>query len=90
LPFDGVVCDANGCCVIAMHQYFWLHGGEHPPIQDVTTVNIDCFGLLRNWIHEASNEEEYWNQLVARLLNPRTPLPERPEAWGPLPSRGTQ
>ena len=53
--------------------------------QDVTTVNIDCFGLLRNWIHEASNEE-YWNQLVARLLNPCTPLPERPEAWGPLPS----
>ena len=54
-------------------------------LQDVTTVNIDCFGSLRNWIHEASNEE-YWNQLVARLLNPCTPLPERPEAWGPLPS----
>jgi len=53
--------------------------------QDVTTVNIDRFGSLRNWIHEASNEE-YWNQLVARLLNPCTPLPERPEAWGPLPS----
>ena len=32
LPFDGVFCDANGCCVIAMHRYFWLHGGEHPPI----------------------------------------------------------
>ena len=28
--------------------------------QDVTTVNINCFGLLRNWIHEASNKE-YWN-----------------------------
>jgi len=54
-------------------------------LQDVTTVNIDCFGSLRNWIHEASNEE-YWNQLVACLHNPRTPLPERPEAWGPLPS----
>ena len=53
--------------------------------QDVTTVNIDCFGSLRDWINEASNEE-YWKQLVARLLNPRTPLPERPEAWGPLPS----
>jgi len=37
--------------------------------QDVTTVNIDRFGSLRHWIHEASNEE-YWNQLVARLLNP--------------------
>ena len=44
-------------------------------LQDVTTVNIDCFGSLRNWIHEASNEE-YWNQLVACLHNPRTPLPE--------------
>ncbi len=36
--------------------------------QDVPTVTIDCFGLLRDWIHEASNKE-YWNQLVARLLN---------------------
>ena len=53
--------------------------------QDFTTVNIDCFGSLRDWIHEASNKE-YWNQLVAHLLNPCTPLPERPEAWGPLPS----
>ena len=53
--------------------------------QDVTTVNINRFGSLRDWIHEASNEE-YWNQLVARLLNPCTPIPERPEARGPLPS----
>jgi hypothetical protein len=53
--------------------------------QDVTTVNIDRFGSLRVWIHEASHEE-YWNQLVTRLLNPCTPIPERPEAWGPLPS----
>ena len=53
--------------------------------QDVTTVNIDRFGSLRDWIHEASNEE-YWNQLVARLLNPCMPIPERPEAWVPLPS----
>ena len=52
---------------------------------DVKTVNMDRFGSLHGWIHEASNKE-YWNQLVARLLNPRTPLPERPEAWGPLPS----
>jgi hypothetical protein len=53
--------------------------------QDVTTVNINHFGSLHDWIHEASNEE-YWNQLVARLLNPCTPIPERSEAWGPLPS----
>ena len=53
--------------------------------QDVTTVNIDRFGSQRNWIHEASNKE-YWNRLVARLLNPHTLLPECPEAWGPLPS----
>ena len=25
--------------------------------QDVTTVNINRFGSLRNWIHEASNEK---------------------------------
>ena len=53
--------------------------------QDVTTVNIDRFGSLHNWIHKDSNKE-CWNQLVACLLNPRMPLPERPEAWGPLPS----
>ena len=53
--------------------------------KDVTTVNIDPFGSLRDWIHEANNEA-YWNQLVKRLLHPDTPLPERPETWGPLPS----
>ena len=47
--------------------------------QDVNMVYIDRFGLLHDRIHEASNEE-YWNQLVACLLNPCTPLPERPEA----------
>ena len=60
--------------------------------KDVNTVNIDRFGSLRNWIHEA-NDEDYWNQLVKRLLHPDTPLPARPESWGPLPSwrarRGT-
>ncbi len=53
--------------------------------RDVNTVNIDRFGSLRDWIHEA-NDESYWNQLVKRLLHPGTPLPERPETWGPLPS----
>ncbi len=52
--------------------------------QDVNTVHINRFGLLQDWIHEASNKK-YWNQLVDRLLHPSTPLPERPEAWGPLP-----
>jgi hypothetical protein len=53
--------------------------------QDVNTVFIDCFGSLRDWINEANNEG-YWNQLVKRLLHPDTPIPERPETWGPLPS----
>ena len=53
--------------------------------KDVNTVNIDRFGSLRDWIHEANNEG-YWNQLVKRLLHAHTPLPERPESWGPLPS----
>jgi hypothetical protein len=52
--------------------------------KDIDTVNIDRFGSLRDWIHEA-NDEDYWNQLVQRLLHPATPLPERPETWGPLP-----
>ena len=60
--------------------------------KDVHTVNIDRFGSLQDWIHEA-NAEDYWNQLVKRLLHPDTPLPARPESWGPLPSwrarRGT-
>ena len=44
--------------------------------KDVTTVNIDPFGSLRDWIHEANNEA-YWNQLVKLLLHhPDTPLPE--------------
>ena len=46
---------------------------------------IDRHGFLRSWIHEASNEN-YWNQLVDRLLHPDTPIPERPADWGPLPS----
>ena len=53
--------------------------------RDVNTVHIDCFGSLRDWINKASSED-YWNQLVKRLLHPNTPLPERPETWGPLPS----
>ena len=53
--------------------------------QDVPTVTIDRYGSLRNWIHEASNEK-YWCQLVDRLLHPTTPLPDRPDDWGPLPS----
>jgi hypothetical protein len=53
--------------------------------QDIPTVQIDRHGSLRSWIHEASNEN-YWNQLVDRLLHPNTPTPERPADWGPLPS----
>jgi hypothetical protein len=52
--------------------------------QDVNTVHIDRFGLLQDWIHEASNKI-YWNQLVDCLLHPSTPLPEHPEDLGPLP-----
>jgi hypothetical protein len=53
--------------------------------QDVTTMHINRYGSLRDWIHEASNKK-YWCQLVNCLLHPTTPLPERPAAWGPLPS----
>ena len=55
----------------------------HLLFQDVNTVNIDRFGSLRDWINEA-NDEGYWNQLVKCLLHPDTPIPERPETWGPL------
>jgi hypothetical protein len=24
LPFNGVVCHANGCCIVAVDRYFWL------------------------------------------------------------------
>ncbi len=53
--------------------------------QDVDTVNIDRVGSLRDWIHEAT-DEEYWNQLIKHILHPDTLLLERPVAWGPLPS----
>jgi len=53
--------------------------------QDIPTVQIDRFGSLRNWIHEASNKK-YWCQLVERLLHPSTALPDRPDDWAPLPS----
>jgi hypothetical protein len=42
--------------------------------QDVPTVQIDRYGSLRSWIHEASNKK-YWCQLVDRLFHPFTPLP---------------
>ena len=53
--------------------------------QDVPTIQIDRYGSLRSWIHEASNEK-YWCQLVDSLLYPSTLLPDRPDDWGPLPS----
>jgi hypothetical protein len=53
--------------------------------QDVTTVHIDHYGSLRDWIHKAS-DKKYWNKLVNCLLHPSTLLPEHPTGWGPLPS----
>jgi hypothetical protein len=53
--------------------------------QEIPSVHIDRHGSLRSWIHEASHEK-YWCQLVERLLHPTTPLPTRPDDWGPLPS----
>jgi len=47
---------------------------------------IDHYGSIKHWNHEASNKEYDWNQLIKRLTHPETPLPERPEEWGPLPS----
>jgi hypothetical protein len=52
---------------------------------DVPTVTIDPHGSLRSWINEAMNEQ-YWTQLVYRLMHPTNPLPERPDEWGPIPS----
>ena len=52
--------------------------------QDVSTVHINRFGSLRDWISKASNKD-YWNQLVKCLLHPDTPLPEQPKKWRPLP-----
>jgi hypothetical protein len=52
---------------------------------DVPTVTIDPHGSLRSWINEAMNER-YWTHLVYRLRHPTTPLPERPDEWGPIPS----
>ena len=34
---------------------------------------------------ESRSNENYWNQLVDRLLHPNTPTPEQPADWGPLP-----
>jgi hypothetical protein len=53
--------------------------------QDISTVHIDRYRSLQDWIQEASNKK-YWNQLVNHLLHPNTPLPEHPAARGPLPS----
>ena len=63
-----------------------LHHQElTPPIQRCPTKTHRPLWTLKHWIHEASNEE-YWNQLIKRLTHPETPIPERPEEWGPLPS----
>ncbi len=56
----------------------------HLLFKDVNTINIDRFGFLREWLHEANDNKGYWNQLVKCLLHPDTHLPERPETWGPL------
>ncbi len=53
--------------------------------QDVPTIQIDQYGSLRTWIHEASNKK-YWCQPVDQLLHPSTPLSDRPADWGPLVS----
>ena len=53
--------------------------------KDVPLKRIDHYGSLKHWIYEASNGK-YWNQLIKHLTHPETPLPERPEEWGPLPS----
>ncbi len=47
----------------------------HLLFQDVNMVNINCFGSLQDWIHEAF-DKQYWNQLVTHLLHPSMPLPE--------------
>ena len=82
-------CDHKRCIGRPQTRKKVMVENLHLLLQDVTTINIDRFGSLRNWIHKASNEE-YWIQLVAHLLNPCTPIPEHPEAWGPLPSWCTQ
>ena len=53
-----------------------------------TLKRINHYGSLNySWIHKASNEQYwYWSQLIKQLTHPKTPLPERPEEWGPLPS----
>jgi hypothetical protein len=50
---------------------------------DVPTIQIDQYGSLRTWIHEASNKK-YWCHLIDQLLHPSTPLPDWPADWGPL------
>ncbi len=52
---------------------------------DVPTVQIDQYGSLRTWIHEASNKE-YWCLLIGRLLHPLMPLLNQPADWRPLPT----
>jgi len=58
--------------------------------KDIPLKRIDQYGSIKHWLkhwtHEASNEK-YWNQLIKRLTHhPETPLLERPEEWGPIPS----
>ena len=51
----------------------------------VNEVYIDDCGTVKNWIKEASHKE-YWNQLVACLLDPTQEIPKYPAKF-PRPRR---
>jgi hypothetical protein len=44
---------------------------------DVPTLQIDRYGSLRTWIHEASNKK-YWCQLVDQLIHPSMLFQDQP------------
>ncbi len=55
----------------------------HLLFHHVPAIQIDQYGFLYTWIHEASNKK-YWCQLFDQLLHPSMSLPDQPADWGPL------
>ncbi len=62
LSFDGVVCNANGRCIIAMHRYSWLGMSQ---IFKGGSKNIPSWQLRNNAPNSASAADATTNRTIA-------------------------
>ena len=80
----------HNCPVQEMLMVFWrigrpfLHNKDYIVknlrllFLNVTEVNIDDYGFLKNWIQEAI-DEKYWDNLIYCLRDRHASIPPRPD-----------